>query len=168
MNIQFLLLTAKRLLKITTMHRTASVASLLATLVLVMGVGTAMSGAPKMSTPAQTTSSSQSSQQASAPNMQRVKEKIGSESILITRYGFQPAEISRAAGRFFLLVQNRSGANPLALRVSSQGGGTLREFTITSNELDWADEINLPAGQYTVTEANHPDWVCTLMITPTP
>jgi len=139
---------------------------MLATVVFVLGVGSAMSGAPKMGTQDVATSTSASSQQDTS-SAQRTKEKIGSESITITRYGFQPTEISRAPGRFFLQVQNRSGVNPLVLRVSAQSGSTLKEITVTSDQLDWADEVNLPEGQYTVTEVNHA-WTCRLTITSAP
>jgi len=166
MNIQFLLLTAKRLFKFTKTNRTASVAGVLAAVVvLVLGVGSAMSGTPKMST--QDLATLSASAQLGASAAQRTKEKIGSESILITRYGFQPAEIRRAPGKFFLEVQNRSGVNPLVLRVSAQNGSTLKEITVTSDQLDWADEVNLPGGQYSVTEFNR-GWTCRLTITTTP
>ncbi len=166
MNIRFLFLTAKRLLKFTTTHRIGSLVSVMSTVALIVTIGSAMSGAPKMSTQDVATSSSASSQQA-ASSVQRTKERIGSESIVITSHGFQPTEISRAPGRFFLHVQNRSGVNPLVWRVSAQSGSTLKEISVTSEHLDWADEVDPPAGQYTVTEVNH-GWTCHLTITTAP
>ena len=163
----FLLLTAERLLGFTETHRIASGISALATVVFVLALGTAMSGAPKLSAQDPASSSSGSAPQESASTAQRTKQLIGSEAITITRQGFQPKEIRRAPGKFFLQVENRSGVNPLVLRVSALGGGTLKEFSVTSEQLDWADEVNLPAGQYTVTEVNH-GWTCNLTITTAP
>ena len=107
------------------------------------------------------------SQQTTASVGQRAKEKIGSESIAITRHGFEPREISRAGGRFFLAVENHSGVSPLVLRFTSQSGTSLKEFALTREQLDWADEVNLPEGQYTVTEVNR-GWTCRLTITTAP
>jgi hypothetical protein len=165
MNMKFLLSSPQRLFRFTKLHRTASAVSTLATVVFLLALGTAMSGAPKWST--QDPASSSSAQPQPASTTQRTKQLIGSEAITIMRYGFQPKEISRAPGRFFLQVENRSGVNPLVLRVSAQGGSTLKEFTVTSDQLDWADEVNLPEGQYTVTEVNH-GWTCRLTITTAP
>lgn len=160
-----LLLNANRLRKFTKTHRTASAVSTLVACVLVLALGTGMSGAPKSITP--DPSALGSSQNESASTIRRAKELIGSESIEITRHGFQPNEISRVPGRFFLQVQNRSGVSPLVLRVTAESGSTLKEITVTNDQLDWADEVNLPEGQYTVTEVNH-GWTCRLTITSAP
>jgi hypothetical protein len=166
MNLPILLITVTRLFNFTKTHRTASSVVVLATLLFVFSAGTAMSRASKAGTP-DTTSFSRESQQTSASTAARVKEKIGSESIAITRYGFEPREISRVGGRFFLSVENNSGVSPLVLRVTAQTGRALKEFTLTRDQLDWADEVNLPEGQYTVTEVNR-GWTCRLTITTAP
>ena len=163
MNIKRLFFTGKLPFKFTKTHRTISVPGVLATFVLALG--TAMSGAPKFQDPA--SPSSGSSQHESGTTAGRTKQLIGSEAITITRHGFQPTDIRRTPGRFFLHVENRSGVNPLLLRVSTQSGNTVKEFSLTSDELDWADEVNLPEGQYMVTEINR-GWTCRLTITSAP
>jgi hypothetical protein len=163
MNIQNLLRTVTRLFSFTKTHRTASSAVVLATVLFVWGAGTAMSGVKRE----RTQDADALSQQTTVSAAQRAKEKIGSESIAITRHGFEPREISRTGGRFFLSVENSSGVSPLVLRVTTQTGGALKEFTLTRDQLDWADEVNLPEGQYTVTEVNR-GWTCHLTITTAP
>jgi hypothetical protein len=165
MNTQNLSRTSARLINTSRSHRLASSALALITLVLAFSAVAAMSRAAKTITPR--SPSAGDSQQILESAGQRAKEKIGSESIAITRHGLEPREISRVGGRFFLLVENRSGVNPLVFRVTAQSGSRLKEFTLTRDQLDWADEVNIPEGQYTITEVNH-GWTCHLTITAAP
>ena len=160
-----LVMTVARLLNLTRTNRNASAIVALAAVVFLFSAGAARSRATKADAP--NTAGFSSNSQTTASAGQRAKEKIGSESIGITRQGFEPREISRTGGRFFLLVQNRSGVNPLVFRVTAQSGSVLKEFTLTRDQLDWADEINVPEGQYTVTEVNH-GWTCHLTISNAP
>ena len=95
----------------------------------------------------------------------RAKERIGSEVITITRFGFETTEVNRPAGKFFLLIENRSGLNPITLRLKSERGEKVIEVTQPQDQLDWADELNLRPGQYTLTLAERPAWVCDITIT---
>lgn len=74
--------------------------------------------------------------------------------------GFTPAEMTRPAGRFLLTVDNRSGVEELILLLTREDGERVRELRIPPRMLDWNEMIDLPAGHYTLREANHPSWVC--------
>jgi hypothetical protein len=93
------------------------------------------------------------------------KTRIGSELISISRFGLETREITRPVGKFFLLVENRSGINPITLRLQSDRGQRIIEVTPPQDQLDWADELNLPPGHYTLTIAERPAWVCEITIT---
>ena len=93
------------------------------------------------------------------------KTRIGSELISISRFGFETTEITRAAGKFFLMVENRSGLNPITLRLQAEHGEKVIEVTQPMDQLDWADEMNLHPGHYTLTIAERPSWVCEITIT---
>jgi len=74
-------------------------------------------------------------------------------------------EITRPVGKFFLFVENRSGINPITLRLQSDRGQRIIEVTPPQDQLDWADEMNLHPGHYTLTVAERPSWVCEITIT---
>jgi hypothetical protein len=96
---------------------------------------------------------------------QPAKNRIGSELISISRFGFETTEITRPAGKFFLIIENRSGLNPITLRLKAEHGEKVIEVTPPQDQLDWADELNLHPGRYTLTIAERPSWVCNITIT---
>jgi hypothetical protein len=92
--------------------------------------------------------------------------ELQSEVITITRHGFEPRELSRPAGPFLLLLENRSGLRAMLLQLKSEDGQTVRETHLTREESDWNSVVNIPPGRYLLTEANHPRWSCAVTITP--
>lgn len=94
------------------------------------------------------------------------KETLTGEVITVSPRGFEPDEVTRPHGRFFLVIENRSGQRGLTFALDPEHGGRVREFTQPEDELDWADELNLPPGRYTLAVADRPGWVCRLNITP--
>jgi hypothetical protein len=94
--------------------------------------------------------------------------QLESERIWIGPNGFEPAEITRPAGRVLLAVNDRSGLPGLVLRVAVEGRDQLFEVRVpqdTGGSHEWRRVVNLPAGRYVLTEANHPEWVCRVTIT---
>lgn len=101
----------------------------------------------------------------SIPNPARLE----SERITVRPTGFEPAEITRPAGRVLLAVNDRSGLGALTLRLDAGPGVRLREVRVpqdTRGRHEWRQVVNFPPGTYVVTEANHPGWVCRITITP--
>jgi hypothetical protein len=94
--------------------------------------------------------------------------QIESELITITAHGFEPAAITRAQGRFLLMVDNRSGLNDLSIQLRHEGGAQLREIFAPREEPNWSDVIDPAPGRYLLTEASHPRWRCLVTITPQP
>jgi hypothetical protein len=82
----------------------------------------------------------------------------------LSRWGFQPSSLSVKAGTVLLMVNNRSGFGSMTWNLSVERGQSLRSVTIPSEELDWIEELQLPVGTYTLTEANHPNWICRLTV----
>lgn len=93
------------------------------------------------------------------------KELIGSEVISIFRFGFETTHITRPAGKFFLVVENRSGLNPITFRLNSERGEKVLEVTQPLDQLDWAGEVNPRPGHYTLTIVERPGWICDVTIT---
>ena len=93
------------------------------------------------------------------------QERVETELITITAVGFEPAEITRPQGSFFLEVDNRSGLAEVDLRLDSEQGHRVHQKSVQREQLDWYQPLDLHPGRYVLTEANHPDWVCRIIIT---
>jgi hypothetical protein len=84
--------------------------------------------------------------------------------IKITPLGFEPAEVTRPAGRYLLGVYNRSGLREVVLRLDRVTGNRVHEVRVPREKLDWRALVDLTPGSYLLTEANHPQWSCKLTI----
>ena len=51
------------------------------------------------------------------------------------------------------------------LRLDRVTGNRLRKVKAPSGQLDWTELLDLNPGEYRLTEAKHPDWVCRITIT---
>jgi hypothetical protein len=64
------------------------------------------------------------------------------------------------------MEHNRSGLqDDLTFRLDRVGGNRLHEARLPKGRLGWRQLVDLPPGRYAVTEADHPDWVCSVTIT---
>jgi len=96
---------------------------------------------------------------------QSTPTRLDSVLITINRGGFYPAALSRPQGKFFLLVENRSELREVDLRLDIVGGRRLLDVNVPDGQLDWTELLDLNPGEYRLTEANRPDWVCNITIT---
>jgi hypothetical protein len=92
------------------------------------------------------------------------KTVLPSAGVTLTPRGFEPAEVAVVGVRFFLSVENRSGLRGLTLRLDPEHGRRVREFTQPEDELDWVEELTLAPGDYTLTVADQPGWVCRVSV----
>ena len=93
--------------------------------------------------------------------------RLEAERITIRPTGFEPAEITRPAGRFLLAVNDRSGARDLVLTLARVNGQRLHTARMRDNprKHEWRQLVNLPPGRYVVSEANHSEWICRITLT---
>lgn len=99
------------------------------------------------------------------PSSARRGERVEAELLTVRPNGFDPVELRRPSGRFNLRVNNRSGIPELQLRLSRARGERLQELQLARGKLTWNAFLELPLGSYILTEANHPNWICTITIT---
>jgi hypothetical protein len=85
-------------------------------------------------------------------------------SLILGPNGFDPSEITIGSGQFLLSLDNRSGVKDLVLRLSKADGTVLRELRVPGVGGDWSEMFDLPAGSYTLAEANHTEWMCNIII----
>lgn len=89
-----------------------------------------------------------------------------SEVITLRPTGFEPSELTRAAGEFLLTINNRTGLEEINLTVSTDFGGIVRNFRANEGRLRSGGFQVLPPGRYVITETEHPEWICRITITP--
>lgn len=87
-----------------------------------------------------------------------------SEAVTIRPWGFEPQEINRPAGRFFLVVINRSGSLDADIRLNRVVGNNQQLVPLLRGNKGWRQEVDLPPGVYVLTEVNHEDWSCRITI----
>ncbi|HYG81522.1 MAG TPA: hypothetical protein VD861_14090 [Pyrinomonadaceae bacterium] len=92
------------------------------------------------------------------------QERIEAEAIVLRPTGFEPAEIRRPAGRVLLAVDNGSELQEAVLRLEREGGQVIHEVHLPRRQQKWRQVVDFTPGTYTLTEANHTDWVCRITI----
>ena len=92
--------------------------------------------------------------------------EVEAELLTVRPYGFEPSQITRPAGQFLLAIDNRSQIGDLSLQVDRVAGARLRQVRLRKGRPDDSNLLDLPPGQYLLTEADHPEWACKITITP--
>lgn len=96
----------------------------------------------------------------------RQGEVMPSELLTIRPYGFEPPKITRQTGQFFLAIENRSQVEELSLSFERVGGQRFQEVRVQRGRPDISNTVDLPPGDYNLSEASHPGWTCRITITP--
>ena len=118
---------------------------------------------PRLSPPV--TEATAGRQTASIAGQQNLLPQVEVELITIRPTGFEPKEITRPPGRFLLGVDNKSGLDEVALRLNRDIGSNLRLQRLPKRRRSWREMVDLIPGDYLLSEANHPEWVCHIKIT---
>jgi len=79
--------------------------------------------------------------------------------------GFVPREITRPKGDYFFSVQNVSGQQEILLSLEREQGERTHEVNLSKQKRSWRQLVHLAPGNYLITAANHPTWVCRISIT---
>jgi hypothetical protein len=69
-------------------------------------------------------------------------------------------------GKFFLMIDNRSNVNEIFLLLERKAGGRVKEIKSRMRRERSAGVIELPPGDYLLREADHPQWVCRISVSP--
>ena len=76
--------------------------------------------------------------------------------------GFTPAEFQHGPGTFAIAVENKILSGEYTLKLKAEDGTVLNEFQIQKGSSAWT--VNLPTGRYELTEVNHPQWTCRIVV----
>lgn len=93
------------------------------------------------------------------------RERIEVEPVTLRRTGFEPSAITRPRGSFMLAIDNRSQIPDLDFRLARLNGNQQAAKRMRGRELRWRQLVDLSPGEYVLTEANHPQWRCQIVIT---
>ena len=77
--------------------------------------------------------------------------------------GFTPVETTVVAGKYFLMLQNRSGLRDLAFTLARDNEGTVASSN--RQQRDWKATVQLAPGTYILREAGHDDWRAVIRVT---
>lgn len=103
---------------------------------------------------------------ASRPPAEKKEGRVETELVTVTSDGFDPAEISRPKGRFYLAADNLTELPELTLRLTRETGHSAHEARVPEGQADWAGLLDLEPGTYVLREATHPEWTCRITVTP--
>lgn len=92
---------------------------------------------------------------------------LETQRITLRPTGFEPAEITRPAGRFLLAINDRSGQHDSGFVLRRSIGDQLREFRLseTPRKREWREVVNLPPGRYVLSDTANPERVCYILLT---
>jgi hypothetical protein len=115
-----------------------------------------------------TTSESKAQQAASIIplSVRSSTARIEVEALTLRTTGFEPAQVTRPQGRFMLAVDNRTEIPDLEFRLNQPNQNPVSAKKMLGRELRWRQLLDLPPGQYILTELNHPRWRAQIKITP--
>lgn len=85
--------------------------------------------------------------------------------VRLTPKGFEPSEVTVAAGRYYLLLQNASGLDQFAVRVDRENGSRLYDVRLEPYKRKWKQTLDLQPGRYIISEPDHPSSTCVITVT---
>lgn len=84
----------------------------------------------------------------------------------LTRFGFEPSEFKIPAGKCLLAVRNNSDLASLDLELARQAGQRLVAGRHDKGKKSWDQLLDITPGEYALTVAGRPEWVCKITVVP--
>jgi hypothetical protein len=106
------------------------------------------------------------------PQKDNPKDDTQVKLVTLTPRGFEPDEMLVSQKRFVLAIDNRSHLDEVFIQFSRITGNPaapaskLQDVKMPRAKVNANSVFELPPGDYLLTEANHPNWVCTFTVSP--
>jgi hypothetical protein len=94
-----------------------------------------------------------------AASTQQGRDEIRIE---LSSNGFSPSEVQHAPGSFAISVENTTLSSEYKLRLKAADGTVLSEVQVQKGSSAWT--VTLQTGRYTLTEVNHSQWICNIVV----
>lgn len=88
------------------------------------------------------------------------------EIVTLRASGFEPKEISRPPGPFFLAIDNQSGLEVIDVSLDKETGHKLQSVDLSKGKAKWRQKLTLAPGVYLLREGSHPEWACRITVQP--
>ena len=105
------------------------------------------------------------------PRASRALQDDGPSVKLVTLSagGFEPRELLSSQSRFILMIDNLTALDDVLVQLSRAGAGSapgarIHEVGMPGGRINWTSTFELDPGEYVLTEATHPNWVCKLTV----
>ena len=85
--------------------------------------------------------------------------------ITVTPTGFEPAELTRAKGRFLLAIDNQSGLDEVEFYFERETGRRVNVPLSRRGKIAWREIVDLTPGTYILRATNDESWRCRITIT---
>ena len=82
--------------------------------------------------------------------------------IELSSNGFSPSEVQHAPGSFAIAVENTTLSGEYKLRLKAEDGTVLNEVEVQKGSSAWT--VTLQTGRYMLTEINHSEWSCSIVV----
>lgn len=82
--------------------------------------------------------------------------------IELSSNGFSPTEVQHAPGSFAIAVENTTLSDEYKLRLKAEDGTVMNEVQVQKGSSAWT--VTLPTGKYKLTEVNHSEWICNIVV----
>jgi hypothetical protein len=79
--------------------------------------------------------------------------------------GFEPAEMQLPQGNYLFVVKNRTGLDEVNVRLVNENSQQILTAKVGSRGRDLKHRIEVAPGTYRLSETDHPDWTCTIVVT---
>jgi hypothetical protein len=91
-------------------------------------------------------------------------DSMSVDTVTLTGLGFEPREITRPSGMFVLGIDNRLINEQFSFELVRENGHQGRQLKMKKGEIRLRKLLNLQAGSYTLTVADHPEWTCRIVL----
>jgi hypothetical protein len=94
---------------------------------------------------------------AQAPNVKFIR-------FVISRHGFEPAELTIPAGRYLVAVDNTLDLNEMDLDIDRVNGPRVKNGRTRKGQLKFRDFVDFAPGQYVLSEKKHPGMISRITV----
>jgi hypothetical protein len=89
---------------------------------------------------------------------------VSSTRVLLKASGFESAQVTRKAGRFFLTIDKPEVTGAMTVQLNRQDGKSVAEIAIPQGAPIWSKEVDLSVGVYQLRVVDHPEWMCNIIV----